>query len=1389
MERPHISEKMRHISLAVLCALLTLIPAQTSAQDSTGHAGTLTLSSDTSFDLALGEQTPSFPALSGIAYDPATAKISVGRNVKFMATTTPGVVLSPYESLDPKTLNYAHSISSPQNMPGNPFVGDIFAFKLLGANVYVKTRVVERETSSIRLEYHYASPGPFGPYPAPDATMPIPFSVEPSAVSQGTPTLTIQGTGFQEGVEIFFELGENNNDRGISIQPPGISVNEAGTEITVPIAVEGDPRFGSWYKDDIKIVNPGGLSYTLSGALEIGSNSSGGQPPPPTTSNPDILLSVASLSFGEVEIGQSSSQSLTISNTGNAPLSVTGVSVSEGSFAVSPTATTISAGSSQSLNVTFSPQSAGSQQATLTLASNDPDEASLTVSLSGEGTPPPAPDIAVSPTTLDFGQLTEGQSASRVLTVSNAGTAPLSVTNIVPGDLQYTVSSETFTLSPGSSRDGTVTFTPLAGRTPASTLTIVSNDPDTPVLIADLVATVGGVEGDPRISVFPASLNFGTVTLGQSKNLTLLVSNQGGSNLHALNIVTSNPGFTLSEVGFLLAPGQEKMLTVTFQPSRVGSVAETLDIPSDDPEKPTLQISLRATVSSGVGAPAIAVELLTLDFGQVEIGKTARLTLPVRNDGSAPLTISNAVSDNTQVIVSPSSLNVPPQESRALNISFRPLPGRERQGALTLFSNDQLQPQVALSWSASDVSSPFLELVSLSPADGDFAIETDTRIEMRFSQPLFHRRHFTAIDVELTPQPISGPIANALEVRGDGSTVLFPVQLADDTTYRLVVYGATGRAGLELFDMVEATFSTGGAPPVLSSISGQIIVSETEGLSGSIFLFGKGRQLVAQGNIALDGSYLLSDVPAGEYTVYANAELSDGSTASSPYDPDGDGTPNVVTMAGDDLTGIDISPVPRQISETTQPAADDQILLDLDSASGNQNQTTLTGVAPEQEIVLEVYTAAVEQLTGCAIDVKFDTTQVFFSRVEEGDNILHQSEAVSLFLQNIDPEEGVISFGGSLMGASAETAVDGSGLLGRFYFTVLEGFSGETALTVSQVKLPTLAEKVTLQPNAQVTLAESGSTEPPASDESPITIDFDMADGDQQQRTAGGAAPGKTYDLQLNVAGAPEIKGWSAIIEYDPQQVQYTSNSFEASDFLPGLIALTDAKESTVSVGGTILGTETSNSGMATLGTLSFEILEGFTGSTELIITEIKYNWAAGGQEIISVHSVATLTSESVGSSLTGDFDSNGTVDFSDFFLFADAFGSDNPLCDLSGDGTVNFSDFFIFADNFGAQERAKLIALAHEYLGLPNALRLEQNYPNPFNSGTTIRFSLPTDSRIELSVYDLAGQKIATLADGSHRAGSHSVQWRPTAKTSGVYFYRLRTDTYIETRKMTLLK
>jgi len=89
----------------------------------------------------------------------------------------------------------------------------------------------------------------------------------------------------------------------------------------------------------------------------------------------------------------------------------------------------------------------------------------------------------------------------------------------------------------------------------------------------------------------------------------------------------------------------------------------------------------------------------------------------------------------------------------------------------------------------------------------------------------------------------------------------------------------------------------------------------------------------------------------------------------------------------------------------------------------------------------------------------------------------------------------------------------------------------------------------------------------------------------------------------------------------------------------------------------------------------------------------------------------------------------------------------------------------------------------------MPTSYALSQNYPNPFNPSTKIAFDLPVASHVELTIYNVLGQKVEMLVDGDMEAGSHEVTWDASPYSSGIYFYRISAKNFTETKKMMMLK
>jgi hypothetical protein len=113
----------------------------------------------------------------------------------------------------------------------------------------------------------------------------------------------------------------------------------------------------------------------------------------------------------------------------------------------------------------------------------------------------------------------------------------------------------------------------------------------------------------------------------------------------------------------------------------------------------------------------------------------------------------------------------------------------------------------------------------------------------------------------------------------------------------------------------------------------------------------------------------------------------------------------------------------------------------------------------------------------------------------------------------------------------------------------------------------------------------------------------------------------------------------------------------------------------------------------------------------------------------------------------------------------------------------------FVRPGSMGAKKNGSLANSVLNVDELPSTYSLAQNYPNPFNPTTIIEYQLPEANHVELKVFDLLGREIATLVSENQEGGYYRVPFRADHLASGVYFYRLHTGFYVDTKKLLLMR
>jgi hypothetical protein len=109
--------------------------------------------------------------------------------------------------------------------------------------------------------------------------------------------------------------------------------------------------------------------------------------------------------------------------------------------------------------------------------------------------------------------------------------------------------------------------------------------------------------------------------------------------------------------------------------------------------------------------------------------------------------------------------------------------------------------------------------------------------------------------------------------------------------------------------------------------------------------------------------------------------------------------------------------------------------------------------------------------------------------------------------------------------------------------------------------------------------------------------------------------------------------------------------------------------------------------------------------------------------------------------------------------------------------------------ENWVLNESNEVSSIKDQDESLPKTYNLQQNYPNPFNPVTTINYQLPITDNVELSIFNLQGQKIETLVSEQQSAGDHAYQFDGRNLASGVYYYQLISGSFRDVKKMILLR
>jgi hypothetical protein len=432
-----------------------------------------------------------------------------------------------------------------------------------------------------------------------------------------------------------------------------------------------------------------------------------------STGTPVASVSPISLVFGNQNVGTvSPAKTVTLSNTGTAPLTITTIA-STGDFKqTNNCGTSVAVGASCSISVAFAPTATGTRTGTVIItdnAANSPQS----VSLAGTGG---APAATLSPTSLAFAtQILNTVSAGKIITLTNTGTASLTLASIAAsGDFAQTNTCGT-SVAAGGKCTISVTFKPTAIGTRAGAISILDNAAASPQK-----ASLTGTGTQAKLSA--ATLAFPVTTLGvksAAKNVTL--TNVGTTTLTISGVsITGTNAVDFSQTntcGTSLPAGASCTISVTFSPtaigSRIGSVAIT-DMGGGSPQS----IALSGT-GTQVKLSTTAVTFPVTPIGTTSASKTVTLT----NVGSTALAISGfslgGINPTEFTQANTCGTSVAAAASCTITLAFKPTAAGSQTATLSITDSGGGSPQsVAVSGSGTQLKLSATALTFASTAVG-----------------------------------------------------------------------------------------------------------------------------------------------------------------------------------------------------------------------------------------------------------------------------------------------------------------------------------------------------------------------------------------------------------------------------------------------------------------------------------------------------------------------------------------------------------------------------------------------------------------------------------------------------------------------------------------------
>lgn len=597
----------------------------------------------------------------------------------------------------------------------------------------------------------------------------------------------------------------------------------------------------------LAVVAGGGVG--LSGCAGLASTSNANPTPQAT-----VQISPANMTFANVAVGQKVTQTATLTNTGNEPVTVTQMAMSSSAFVASgiPTPLRIGPGQTAKFQIVYTGSTAGTASGTLTAMTSHGGSSSK-VKLHGSAAKAAA-QLTISSTSLNFGSVLLNGRSTQAVTIQNSGQSDMQISQIAVSGAGFSVSgvATPVTVSAGQTMALQATFAPTTAGPASGAITVTSDAVNS---TSNVTLSGSGVGATYTMALAPGSLSFGNINVGTSATQSVLLSNTGNTSVTVTQVAAGGAGISVSGVAtpVTLMPSQNVAMTVKFSPTASGTTAGSITVTNNDGVN-----AIEAVTGTGVQA-ALSVTPASASFGSVVSGSTNSQTIQIKNTGTANLAISQATVTGAGFSLAGLALpqTLTPGQSGNFNVQYAPQGAGSVSGAVSIVSTAPNSP-TTVALSGTGVASTYT--ISVNPTSLSFGSVTDGSSASQ---------GFTVTNTGNSTVAISG-----LNLTGTGYSIL------------------SGAAAVTLSPNQSTSVSVQFAPTTAGAANGAVnILSNATGSASSVSLSGTGVATNVQHTVGLNWGASTSTV-AG-YNVYrstvsgssyakVNSALVAGMTFSDP---------------------------------------------------------------------------------------------------------------------------------------------------------------------------------------------------------------------------------------------------------------------------------------------------------------------------------------------------------------------------------------------------------------------------------------------------------------------------------------------------------------------------